>query len=142
MDLRFYFTLFLRRIHYVILLTVLGAGIGVTLALILPPRYVAEARLVVESQQIPDELAASTVRTDMIEQLQIIRQRILARNTLLDMADHRVNEKLTQALLESVADDILTPGASVIAVYSGFEAGKIDSISFVSLDGFKRMGLT
>jgi len=53
---------------------------------------------------------------------------------LLDMADHRVNEKLTQALLESVADDILTPGASVIAVYSGFEAGKIDSISFVSLD--------
>ena len=28
MDLRFYFTLFLRRIHYVILLTVLGAGIG------------------------------------------------------------------------------------------------------------------
>lgn len=87
MDLRFYFTLFMRRIHYVILLTVLGAGIGITLALILPPRYVAEARLVVESQQIPDELAASTVRTDMIEQLQIIRQRILARNTLLDLAD-------------------------------------------------------
>lgn len=53
---------------------------------------------------------------------------------LLSMANHPVYEKLTQALLESVADDILSPGAGVIALYSGFEAGQIDSVSFIRLD--------
>jgi len=52
---------------------------------------------------------------------------------LLDMPHHPVYDKLTQALLESVADDILAPGASVIAIYSSFEAGRIDSISFIRL---------
>lgn len=87
MDIRFYLSLLLRRLHYILLLVILGTALGATIALILPPRYVAQARLVVESQQIPDELAASTVQVEANEQLQIIRQRILARGTLLDMAD-------------------------------------------------------
>ena len=53
---------------------------------------------------------------------------------VLDTHDTPVFEKLTQALLESVADDILEPNSEVVAVYSGFEAEAIDSISFISLD--------
>ena len=53
---------------------------------------------------------------------------------VLNMAGGAVYERLTQALLESVADDILEPGASVIALYSGFEVGAIDSISVIRLD--------
>jgi len=52
---------------------------------------------------------------------------------LLKMADAPVYEKLTQALLESVADDVLAPGAQVVAMYSGFEAGAVDSISVIHL---------
>lgn len=52
----------------------------------------------------------------------------------LNIPDSPVYERLTQALLESVADDLLTPGATVIALYSGFEVGVIDSMSVVSLD--------
>jgi len=52
---------------------------------------------------------------------------------LLDMPDSPVYEQLTQALLEAVADDILAPGASVVALYSGFEAGQIDSVSLIDL---------
>jgi hypothetical protein len=37
---------------------------------------------------------------------------------VVNMPDAPVFEKLTQALLEAVADDILVPGAAVIAVYS------------------------
>ena len=37
--------------------------------------------------QIPDELAASTVRTEATEALQIIRQRILTRAGLLELAN-------------------------------------------------------
>jgi DNA integrity scanning protein DisA with diadenylate cyclase activity len=53
---------------------------------------------------------------------------------VLNMEGAPVFDKLTQAVLESVADDILSPGAEVVAVYSGFEAGTIDSISYIRLD--------
>ena len=87
MDLKFYLSLFLRRLHYFLIFVALGTALGFTLATMLPPTYLAEARLIVESEQIPDELAASTVRTEAGEQLQIIQQRILTRDKLLEMAN-------------------------------------------------------
>jgi DNA integrity scanning protein DisA with diadenylate cyclase activity len=44
-----------------------------------------------------------------------------------------VHERLTQALLEAVADDRLNPGAQVIALYSGFDSASIDSMSVLKL---------
>ncbi|MFT6445507.1 MAG: hypothetical protein ACJA1J_001759 [Sulfitobacter pontiacus] len=87
MDLRFYLSLFLRRLHWFLLFVIIGSAIGLTLAKVLPPVYVAKARLLVESEQIPDSLAASTVQTEATEQLEIIQQRILTRATLLDLAN-------------------------------------------------------
>jgi uncharacterized protein involved in exopolysaccharide biosynthesis len=87
MDLKFYFALFLRRLPYFLILLAIGSAVGVTLASVLPPVYMAPAVLIVESQQIPDELAATTVQTQATEQLQIIQQRILTRSSLIDMAN-------------------------------------------------------
>ncbi len=87
MDFKFYFSLFLRRIHWFMLFLIIGSAIGLTLAVVLPPVYVAKARLLVESEQIPGDLAESTVRIEATEQLQIIKQRILTRETLVDMAN-------------------------------------------------------
>ncbi|REJ67467.1 MAG: hypothetical protein DWQ31_11060 [Planctomycetota bacterium] len=56
------------------------------------------------------------------------------RTVVLDRKYDLVHEKLSQTLLESVADDLLAPGAQVVAVYSGFEAGKLDSVSLIHLD--------
>lgn len=53
---------------------------------------------------------------------------------VLGMHEAPVFEKLTHALLEGVANEILEPNSEVIAVYSGFEADAIDSISFIRLD--------
>ena len=53
---------------------------------------------------------------------------------LLNMADTPVYEKLSHALLMSVAQEILPPGSSVIAVYSGFEQGQIDTLSYITLN--------
>ncbi len=53
---------------------------------------------------------------------------------LLNMAGAPVHDKLTQALLGAVANEMLEPGGDVIALYSGFEAGRIDSISHIRLD--------
>jgi DNA integrity scanning protein DisA with diadenylate cyclase activity len=53
---------------------------------------------------------------------------------ILNMADRPVYERLTQALLECVADDLVPPNGRVVAIYSGFEAGTVDSISLFRLD--------
>ena len=52
----------------------------------------------------------------------------------LDMSDSPVHERLTQAVLEAVADDILAPGSCVAALYSGFDSEEIDSLSVINLD--------
>jgi diadenylate cyclase len=51
----------------------------------------------------------------------------------LDMPESSVSQQLTQALLEAVADDLLPPASRVVAVYSGFEAKVIDSVSVINL---------
>jgi uncharacterized protein involved in exopolysaccharide biosynthesis len=86
-NARFYLRLLLRRLHYMIFFLALGTVIGVSLSRTLPPTFRANALLVVESEQIPNNLAASTVQTEAVEQLQIIQRRILTRGNLLDMAD-------------------------------------------------------
>lgn len=48
--------------------------------------------------------------------------------------DSPVHELLSRSLLEAVADDLLTPAACVVAMYSGFEARVIDSLSVIRLD--------
>ena len=52
----------------------------------------------------------------------------------LDMPDSLVYERLTQAVLEAVADDLLAPGSAVVALYSGFDAETVDSLSVINLD--------
>ena len=52
----------------------------------------------------------------------------------LDMPDRPVYERLTQSVLEAVAADILAPGSCLVALYSGFDADRIDSLSVINLD--------
>ena len=104
MDLSFYWTIFLRRLPILIVFMAIGAVSGVLVALSLPPTYSSSATLIVESEQIPDELAQSTVRTSDIEALQIIRQRILSREILLEMAN-RLDIYDEVAAVEMSADE-------------------------------------
>jgi len=73
------------------------------------------------------------VAADRPEELEGAAEHGLA-TVVIEKEDAPVFEKLTQALLESVAEEILLPGAEVIAVYSGFEVGKIDSVSYIHLE--------
>ncbi len=86
-DLRHYLNLFLRRLPYVIVITAACTTIGIMFAFALPPVFLAEARLLSESAQIPDELAASTVEASGDENLIAIQQHILTRHNVLAMAE-------------------------------------------------------
>ena len=87
MEFRFYLSLFLRRLPWFVIVAAGVSAAGITAARLLPTVYVAQAMLVVEAEQIPQALAASTVQTQVTEQLRIIQQRIFSRDTLVDMAN-------------------------------------------------------
>ena len=72
------------------------------------------------------------VAADTAEQLEGAKEAGLD-VVVLNMADSPVYDRLTQAVLEAVADDILAPGSAVVALYSGFEAEMMDSVSIINL---------
>jgi diadenylate cyclase len=73
------------------------------------------------------------VAADTLEQLEGAKEAGLA-SVRIDMPDSPVYERLTQAVLEAVADDVLSPGSAVVALYSGFDADTLDSVSIINLD--------
>ena len=86
-DIRFYLVLAMRRLPVMMVLFLIAAGIGLGLAVTLPPKYVANARLLVESAQISDDFVRSTVQTSSDKQLQIIEERLMTRANMIDVAN-------------------------------------------------------
>lgn len=53
---------------------------------------------------------------------------------VIETQEESVLEQIGQALLECIADDLLSPRAGVVVIYSAMESGKLDSISYIELD--------
>jgi len=86
-DLDQYVAIAKRRFWYIALsfVSVLGIAVGVVNAL--PLVYRAEAKIAVESQQIPDSFVRSTVLGWADERIGFVEQRVLTNNRLLGIID-------------------------------------------------------
>ena len=134
LDLKFYWSVFLRRLPYFLVTLALLSAIGVTVAMILPPVYRSAASMLVEPQQIPDDLAQTTVPVNPFEQVQIIEQRLMTRANLVALADRiglyadqpelsagaRVTDMRERIEFLGFVPDVTrgpqTPGATIIGV--------------------------
>ncbi len=76
-----------RRLWIVVLTVFLISPLALTVAYVLPPVYESSARILVESQQIPTDLARSTVTASAAERLQLIQQRLMTRENLLSVIE-------------------------------------------------------
>ena len=85
-TLSFYFTLLLRRAHWIVLIFGVFTAASLTVARILPPVYEARTQMLIEPPQIPTNLAASTVQTNPVQEMQIIEQRLMTRVNLTEIA--------------------------------------------------------
>src|SRR2546423_3678930 len=83
----YYWELLKRRIFYFAIPFVLVASGGVGLALLWPPTYLSEGKILVQSQQIPTELVRPTVTNAAQERIQVIQQRTMTRDNLIAIAD-------------------------------------------------------
>lgn len=75
-----------RRWLMLVVPLVVCVPLAVAVAFLLPPTYRSTARILVESQQIPDSMARSTVAQSAAERIQLIQQRLLTRSNLLAIA--------------------------------------------------------
>jgi succinoglycan biosynthesis transport protein ExoP len=132
LDLKFYLSIFLRRLPYFLVIATFISAIGITIASILPASYSATATILVESPQIPDDLAQSTVPVSPIEQTQIIERRLMTRANLLSLASkfaiHADNPGISA---DAIVEDMRSrtwisasapgkrqgPGATTVGVY-------------------------
>lgn len=85
-EIRFYLTIFWRRLPLFLLVFMAIATSSVLLAFTLPAIYQAQMKIVVEGTQIPGALAESTVDIPAQEQLQLFETRLLTRENLLDIS--------------------------------------------------------
>jgi Uncharacterized protein involved in exopolysaccharide biosynthesis len=85
-DLYFYGALLLRRLPVILLVSLLAGACGLLLALSQKPTYRATATILVESPEIPSDLARSTVIENAVVQVQIIEQQLLTDRSLAALA--------------------------------------------------------
>ena len=105
----------------------------------IPAVYRSESIVLVETQQIPDDLVRSTVTSIAAERIQIIKQRVMTREKLLDIANKHPSIKeggsnllvseLVQDMRENISVDLITSNkndrrspATTIAFKVGFDA--------------------
>jgi polysaccharide biosynthesis transport protein len=86
-DLEYYFGILRRRYPYFIIAFLTVLAVAAFVAVTIPAIYRSEAKILVESQQIPTELVRSTVTGLADERIQITRQRITSRDALIQIAD-------------------------------------------------------
>lgn len=107
--IRFYWSMILRRAWMLISVVVVCVAVAAVSALNTPSSYTSTARLLVEAPQIPDNLAASTVVTDASEDFQVIRERLLRRANLIDLANkhdvfgERSSEMVPDRIVEAMS---------------------------------------
>jgi len=86
-DIRFYWRLVLRRLPVMLAIIILFTALALVQAVRLPAVFETEARLLVESPQISDNLVDVTVTTSADEEITIIRERLLTRANMLSIAN-------------------------------------------------------
>ena len=134
-----YLSIMRRRAPYLIGIFAAVLLISVIVAIAIPPTYRSTGTIMVESQKIPDTVVPAGVESQIDEQISIIKQRVLTRDSLLRIANKyelfkekarsMTSSELIEAMRERVglelisADEIYSNqrGKSTIAFMLSFE---------------------
>jgi len=104
-----------RRIKIFLFTAIPLSILAIAVTFILPPIYVSKSTIIVEAQRIPEEYVKTTVTSYVEERLQLITQRIMSRDKLLeiikqfnlypDMADKYATETIIEKMRGNIVFD-------------------------------------
>lgn len=109
-EIRHFLAAMFRRLPLFLAVFLTISAAAIALAILLPTVYQSRALLLMEAPQIPDELAASTVRTDEAEQLEVVQRRLMTRANLIEIAREmdvyaELGEMNPDTIVERMRDD-------------------------------------
>jgi len=121
-----------RRFKFFLIPVIILVPILSLIVMVLPPQYKSEGVMLIESPQISEELVRSSSSTRALERIEVIRQRIISRPVLLEIADgnglfankgsnysstKKVKKMRDRLKIATVQSDIITnrPGGNAIA---------------------------
>ena len=119
-----------RRILYFLIPVMVIAPIGVLAVMLLPAKYTAQGRILIESQQIPQSYIQSTISSYAQERIQTIRQRVTTRELLLEIADDFDLFPRSMGLSESERVAIMRGGLNVRVITANRGRGQNAAIAF------------
>lgn len=131
LDLKFYMAIFLRRIHYFIIVSTLVSAASIAAALLLPSVYEATSMLLVENSQIPGALAAPTVQAAALEKLQTMQNKLMTRANLLDIANR---QKVFRDMQDMTPDDIVQGMRNATSIQNNAAKGQATFMN-IAFDG-------
>jgi succinoglycan biosynthesis transport protein ExoP len=127
MDLREKLRGYWRRRGTFIIVAGILAALTLTVALVLPPTYLAGATILIEQQEIPQELVRSAVTSFADQRVQVISQRVMTTQNLLALIERyglypdirltKPREVLLQAMRQDISMKMIS--ADVIDPRSG-----------------------
>lgn len=86
LDIRYLLSIARRRWAYFVAPVMLIGLVAAAVSVLLPPVYVSSARILIESQQIPQDFVRSSITSAAAERIQVIEQRVMTRSNLLNIA--------------------------------------------------------
>lgn len=129
-DVKFYWRLVLKRLPLLLAIIILSSALGVVQAIRLPATYTTEARLLVESAVVEGSVNASS--SD--EEIQIIREQLMTRANLLEIAyDFDVLEDYSSLLPGQIVG--LMRGSTRIVNQGGLNQATLITVSFSARSG-------
>jgi uncharacterized protein involved in exopolysaccharide biosynthesis len=82
-----YYAILKKRKFYGLIPCIVVFAIGFAIAMLWPPTFLSEGKILVVSQQIPIDLVRPTVTATASERLMTIEQRVMTRDNLLKIVD-------------------------------------------------------
>src|SRR5262249_23627013 len=105
-------------------------AIGIAAAMLWPPTYLSEGKILVESQQIPVDLVRPTVTAAAKERIQVIQQRVTTRDNLLAIADkYQLFADRRERLSRTEQLDLMRESIKVTPIVLDQAAGRTETIA-------------
>lgn len=113
-----YLSIMRRRALYLIVIFVLGLLIAIVVAFTIPPAYRSTGTIMVELPQILDGVVPRSSRNDLDERINVIKQRVMTRESLLQVINKyslfkdNTGERTTTDLIEKMRTRIVVDSIS------------------------------
>ena len=87
LTLQDYLSIMRRHVPYLVGVFVAVLLVSIVVAITLTPTYMAVGTIMVESQQVPENMVANTEKSPLDERINTIKQRVMTRESMLQLAN-------------------------------------------------------